>query len=1751
MADTSKKSRKFWVIFGFFLGITFAFMAARYLNSEYNRIHKTEAQQELTNLTTSNFKSPNISQWTNDAGYLSVVNYSQLQNGTTIFFDYRPNNVQCANGQILRYDQPNSRWICSDDAAGDNTGGLAWGGITGSLSSQADLQTALNSKLSNTAVFGGDLSGSFNNLTISDDSHNHTGATITGLTTTDFASGNISQWTNDAGYITGADFSDITNGSGIYLDYRPNNTACAQGEILIYDAGLSRWICGVDSGAGSLAWGGITGTLSNQADLNSALIAKLDTTATFGGDVTGTYGNLSVTDDTHNHTGATISGLGVTDFTSQNISQWVNDAGFISGLNHSQVTNGSGIYWDYRPNDSACSQDQVLKYDAGLTRWVCATDVGASSTAWGAITGTLANQTDLNNALTAKLGTGATFGGDISGTYNNIAIADDSHNHTAATISGLTTADFTSPNISQWNNDSGFISGVNYAQIANGANIYMNYKPNNVSCSQDQTLKYDASLTRWVCGNDNGAGTIAWGSITGTLADQSDLSTALSSKLNLTANFTGDISGTYDNVVILNDSHNHTGATITGLGVSNFTSQNISQWTNDSGYIRGVDITQVTNGAGKYFNYKPNDVACTNGQILEYDATNFRWICANDDTGGGGGGSPVSVTKENLQVSKVLYESTLGADAASFDIQNIDQSYTHLLILLEARTTQATTGTYPNLAFNNDTNSSNYRRAVGWNGSTNGGQADDSSGIGGVPGASSQNNDYSATRINIQNYSASGHTKNATVESGNRRSATESYIETQLINWENTAAINRITLTPPSSNFVAGSKIQVIGYKNMDIVTDVTGGGGVQTIGSMTGTSVFASSTADDDWLGLGASAARIEFDDQATDEIQLLNANVIINGTQPQHTLDVNGNIGIATSGYLNFGAADGNSGYGFRDNAGVLEFKNNSGNWTPIGSGTGGGGVVGQDITIPMLQFKIINGCGGSFIRSATAQQYYNFEIWQTTPAAGDIIQTTVNLAAGTYTFYALGRGSNNRGIIDWSIDGQSPFITGQDWYSASDAPNTIKSGTVTITESGRHTLRLTVTGKNAASSNYYFVLTSVYFVANNQTTDTSGGGGSTAVGSPISGATAGSVLFSGAGGVLAQDNANIYWDDANNRLGIGTITPTVALDVNGTIRTIGTQLPIQSSTPATVAGASTVYAKSATSADDGFSELLLHMNGADGSSSFIDSSYNHHSIDVGENAQIDTAESKFGGASAQFDGTNDYISIPDSSEFEFGSGNFTIDLWVRFNTNSVGYQPIINNFGTGDQQGWTLIVESNNKITFIWANTTSWVTSLQWPTTPSINTWYHVAIVRQGSTYTMYINGTSVASANSSGYMVAPIGGIMVGRYLYFPGGARTLDGRIDEVRISKGVARWTTNFTPPISEYSGTKSNLYWIDENGNDFALTNNSGFTNGGNSGVSTVGSMTSSTVFSGASADDQWLGFGSTSGRIEFDDQAVDEIQILNASLGIGVTQPQHLLDVNGNIGIVASGYLNFGSTDGSSGYGIRDNNGKVEVKNNNGTWSEIDDNPSWAINPDKPPVTPNAMDDEFNDGSVNGKWTSFNQLSGQTITEQGHTLVMETPTNIQGRVFALMQTAPSGTWKIRTKMFQEGATWNYFGYGLIVRRTTGADKSLEAGQLWINSNFGQTLYAIYLNGTSYASEVDLYNVNSSPTYLEVEYDGTNIIWRHSTSGEVYVQFYSVVASTAIGGAPEQVGLFVHPYGDNNANWKGVASFDWFRRIQ
>lgn len=218
------------------------------------------------------------------------------------------------------------------------------------------------------------------------------------------------------------------------------------------------------------------------------------------------------------------------------------------------------------------------------------------------------------------------------------------------------------------------------------------------------------------------------------------------------------------------------------------------------------------------------------------------------------------------------------------------------------------------------------------------------------------------------------------------------------------------------------------------------------------------------------------------------------------------------------------------------------------------------------------------------------------------------------------------------------------------------------------------------------------------------------------------------------------------------------------------------------------------------DSYTKLMLHMNGADASTTFTDEI--GHTFTARGNAQLDTAQKKFGTASGLFDGTGDWIDTPDHADFTVDSGEFTIDFWIRLNAKDIEQRLFgqMNNVGTASTISFFGYIFSTNLIRFyVYSGATAY--SAISTGTLTTNTWYHIAMVRDNTgtdTLRIFINGSADGTANVDGVIVNnSTNKLSIGRHGEYA--ANYVNGWIDEFRLSVGIARWTANFTPPTEEY----------------------------------------------------------------------------------------------------------------------------------------------------------------------------------------------------------------------------------------------------------------------------------------------------------------------------------------------------------------
>jgi hypothetical protein len=208
-----------------------------------------------------------------------------------------------------------------------------------------------------------------------------------------------------------------------------------------------------------------------------------------------------------------------------------------------------------------------------------------------------------------------------------------------------------------------------------------------------------------------------------------------------------------------------------------------------------------------------------------------------------------------------------------------------------------------------------------------------------------------------------------------------------------------------------------------------------------------------------------------------------------------------------------------------------------------------------------------------------------------------------------------------------------------------------------------------------------------------------------------------------------------------------------------------------------------------------LLLHGDGTNGSTTITDNSPSPKTVTAVGNAQISTAQSKFGGASIALDGSGDYLSVPANAGFSFNGAteNFTIEFWSNYtgpssgvsNAQFVGTQPVTSAFVSN---GWFVATQGKNYRWFTSAGAGGYDMGL----TP--NQWQHVAVACNSGAIKMYVDGIGSAWTLSSNINYSLSAPLIIGAY-----NSTYVNGYIDDLRITKGIARYTANFTPPTAPF----------------------------------------------------------------------------------------------------------------------------------------------------------------------------------------------------------------------------------------------------------------------------------------------------------------------------------------------------------------
>lgn len=209
-------------------------------------------------------------------------------------------------------------------------------------------------------------------------------------------------------------------------------------------------------------------------------------------------------------------------------------------------------------------------------------------------------------------------------------------------------------------------------------------------------------------------------------------------------------------------------------------------------------------------------------------------------------------------------------------------------------------------------------------------------------------------------------------------------------------------------------------------------------------------------------------------------------------------------------------------------------------------------------------------------------------------------------------------------------------------------------------------------------------------------------------------------------------------------------------------------------------------------GLVSFLMFGNGTDGSTGFTDRSFYGRTITTGGNTQVDTAQSKYGGASALFDGASDYLTVAYSQIYDWFDVDYTVEFWLYANSHVETSQQTPIHIGrkniTGSTNYWSFGTRTSGVACFYYYNGAQ--NRVESVGTVPTGQWVHLAMVNDGGTIRLFIDGQPDGSAAISGTPQSISEDLTIGMALNV-----SLNGWMDDIRITRGAARYTAAFTPP--------------------------------------------------------------------------------------------------------------------------------------------------------------------------------------------------------------------------------------------------------------------------------------------------------------------------------------------------------------------
>lgn len=209
-----------------------------------------------------------------------------------------------------------------------------------------------------------------------------------------------------------------------------------------------------------------------------------------------------------------------------------------------------------------------------------------------------------------------------------------------------------------------------------------------------------------------------------------------------------------------------------------------------------------------------------------------------------------------------------------------------------------------------------------------------------------------------------------------------------------------------------------------------------------------------------------------------------------------------------------------------------------------------------------------------------------------------------------------------------------------------------------------------------------------------------------------------------------------------------------------------------------------------------LLSGFEGADASTTFTDESTIARTLTANGNAQIDTAQAKFGSSSLLLDGTGDYVSAADSADWNFGTAPFTMEAWVRKSDADTDWCVFSQWSASGAPDSAWALFATGGSLYFRFTNTGSTLDATG-AFAPSAGTWYHIAADRDAAhKFRLYVDGVMIGSYSPGGATALSnsASALRIGSVEGFA--QFDLAGWTDEARITKGVARYASDGGFPV-------------------------------------------------------------------------------------------------------------------------------------------------------------------------------------------------------------------------------------------------------------------------------------------------------------------------------------------------------------------